>query len=301
MVAKKNMQLLCRSFVRTYATRIYSVNDSFLDNGLISHEHAWFWGWFLTDGNLYRNVIKWQLKYNSYQSLQNLRQIVGSTHPISFSHVNGFQGCYFRFTSKQLQVNIHSLLGCQPNRKTFELKFPAIDEVFLPTLIRSIIDGDGSWLFAIQHQTMRLQITSANKQFLEDVKCAINKYCFNTNKIHGIIDPANKSQNAYRLVYNRKDQLQTIGEWLYPDVHVGTNTYSEYKYNRYKLFHSLFIDGGVTPNKDRAEIIQQFRMKERAKEKQCLDELISMSRNEIDIPPCFRFCSSWHKHFNSKQ
>eukprot|EP01084_Bolivina_argentea_P152643 266240_1 len=175
MAATKNMQLLC---IRTYRTRIYTVNDSFLDRGLISHEHAWFWGWFLTDGNLYRNVIKWQLKYNSYQSLQNLRQIVGSTHPIAFVHTSGHMQCSFKFTSKQLQGTIHSLLGCQPNRKTFELKFPAIDEVFLPTLIRSIIDGDGSWLFAIRDQNMRLQITSSNKEFLEKIQYAINNHCF---------------------------------------------------------------------------------------------------------------------------
>eukprot|EP01084_Bolivina_argentea_P152642 266239_1 len=298
MAATKNMQLLC---IRTYRTRIYTVNDSFLDRGLISHEHAWFWGWFLTDGNLYRNVIKWQLKYNSYQSLQNLRQIVGSTHPIAFMHASGRIKCCFTFSSKQLQGNIQLLLGCQPNRKTFELKFPSIDAIYVPTLIRSIIDGDGSWLFDTHSQSMRLKIASANLQFLEEIQHAINNNCFNTNKMHGGIHAENKTNRAFSLQYSRKDELQAIGEWIYPEIHVGTNTYSEYKYNRYKLFHSLFIDGGVTPNKDRAEIIQQFRMKERAKEKQCLDELISMSRNEIDIPPCFRFCSSWHKHFNSKQ
>ena len=66
----------------------YAINKEFLKDGIVSHEHAWFWGMVLTDGCITfqykRNSIHWQQKYDSYNILERLRAIVDSTHNITF-------------------------------------------------------------------------------------------------------------------------------------------------------------------------------------------------------------------------
>eukprot|EP01084_Bolivina_argentea_P141393 248455_1 len=76
----------------------YSINHQLLDNGLVSHEHAWFWGMVLTDATItcpekndkFR-AIKWHQKYDSYNMLDKLRSIAGSDHPIIFDAYSSTQ------------------------------------------------------------------------------------------------------------------------------------------------------------------------------------------------------------------
>ncbi len=76
---------------RRFSKSKYTINHELLNKGIISHQHAWFWGMFLSDGSLHGNNnkngpkgIRWDLKYDCYGTLESLRNIVNSSHPIFF-------------------------------------------------------------------------------------------------------------------------------------------------------------------------------------------------------------------------
>ncbi len=64
-----NRFLLMKQSKRNYRISPYTLNDNYLDNGLVSHEHAWFWGFLLTDGHVRvgdsgnATGITWNQKY----------------------------------------------------------------------------------------------------------------------------------------------------------------------------------------------------------------------------------------------
>ena len=132
----------------------YAINGSFLDNGIVSHKHAWFWGMFLTDGTMmHRNGqfvgLRWGLRYSCYPMLQGLKRAVDSTHIITFDMWGNQSGntypiCELRLHNTRLADQACALLRCNPRRKTYDLKFPPdIDSQFYSSLLRGIYDGDG--------------------------------------------------------------------------------------------------------------------------------------------------------------
>eukprot|EP01084_Bolivina_argentea_P042785 78867_1 len=284
---------------RQYRTRKYQLNENFLDNGLTSHEHAWFWGWFLTDGGIVKNQMSWDLKYNSYPALEKLRNIMNATYPIHFSarKDNTYQA-RLTVTSQQLCQKAIELMRCPPHRKTFDLQFPhMIDAIYMPSLIRAIVDGDGSWAFHYGQGKINAQITSANKQFLEDIRYVINSNCLNTSTIYGQIYALNPCKKAYDLRFYRPQTCNEIGKWIYPDEIVNSHIYANYRLERFKLFQKIFINEGVLKPDNRIEKIRQFKRNEIQNETDCLNKLILMSKGEIESPPHFHFAPSWYKHF----
>ena len=124
---------------RDYGKAIYSINHEFLDHGIPSHRHAWFWGLFLTDGYVSKtNEISWGQRYDSYPMLDRIRSIVDSTHPLIFKGTNheGALAVQLKLYSKSMAMAAIQLMGCAANRKTFELKFPAqVNPEIYPSLV----------------------------------------------------------------------------------------------------------------------------------------------------------------------
>eukprot|EP01083_Nonionella_stella_P127067 384863_1 len=191
-----------------------SFNETFFDDGIISDEHASVWGLFLTDGclqnkrTIYRNktyeypCLSWVAKYDSYLMLDKIRTIMNSTHTLNFDvNKHGHIFCDMVWNAGNAWKGIESLMGCKIGKKTFHLKFPMnMDSQWYPSLIRTIVDGDGCW--AIHRRTnsgsvfMSLQITSANKEFLESIKNVISLHCLNNQS--GIIYK-HPNSNTYDL------------------------------------------------------------------------------------------------------
>eukprot|EP01084_Bolivina_argentea_P195192 334916_1 len=207
----------------------YSINHSFLDDGLISHEHAWFWGMLLTDGNISisvpsgsrNNTLRWAQKYDSYPMLESIRTVIQSTHPITFlvRKLNNklYPACELNLHSKHLATSASHLIGCMPGRKTFDLKYPeSMDPIFTSSLIRGIVDGDGCWGFMRRKQqrnpTIYLSFSSASITFLQSIQKVINQECLKSSsdpgKIYGV-------KTYFQLNYHCQSELNEIGEWMY--------------------------------------------------------------------------------------
>eukprot|EP01083_Nonionella_stella_P229719 812766_1 len=199
-------QLSTRSFAK------YCINHDFLDNGLISHKHAWFWGLFLTDGSIHcphangtpRGLI-WSQKYDSYPMLETLRSVCGSTHPMIFgTRTDGISlYCLLSLYSSKLACTAQQMLGCVAYRKTFDLVFPEMEEQYLPSIIRGIFEGDGSWVInrVAPYAYMRFSITSASFNFLRTIQRVINEHGLNTIQNTGKIYSHGKH---YELLYTRQ-------------------------------------------------------------------------------------------------
>eukprot|EP01083_Nonionella_stella_P230097 813766_1 len=285
-----------------------SFNETFFDDGIISDEHASVWGLFLTDGCLHNSRVKskcgtkmyeyprlsWQAKYDSYLMLDKIRTIMDSTHTLNFDvNKQGSISCGTRWNAGNAWKCIESLMGCKMGEKTFHLKFPMhMDSQWYSSLIRTIVDGDGCW--AIQRRKnsgsvkMCLRISSANKEFLESIKNVISLYCLNTQS--GTMCKHNNS-NTYELAYCSQMSCNKIGRWLYTSEIIGNDLLFEVprKYSRFRLFQQLFVNENKPKPQDRRRIVDAFVTEESRKEAQILNELIAMSRGQIEFLPHYHF------------
>lgn len=273
-----------------------------MDNGIVSHQHAWLWGMLLTDGHIAarprNHSIRWRQKYDSYTVLEKLRNIIGSTHNITFVP-NGKNGKYMasllNITNKNLALTAIGILGCHPSRKTFDLKFPNVDPAFLPSLIRGIHDGDGSWSFNCRkYAQLKFVIVSANVRFLESIKSCINKYALQTDADAGKL--CLHGNNCYVLNYTAQSHIQTIGNWMYNSEYMD-GAFMERKYNRFVLFDKIFLNETSIPSKDRVEQFMILRETERKEAEQQMQSLILMSQGQIRCPEHFHFSPGFFRKF----
>eukprot|EP01084_Bolivina_argentea_P064151 117037_1 len=88
-----------------------------------------------------------------------------------------------------------------------------MDPVFTSSLIRGIVDGDGSWEFRRTTASIALSISSANITFLQSVQKAINEMCLKSCSEAGLI--YHKGANAFQLNYLKQSECNQIGEWMY--------------------------------------------------------------------------------------
>ena len=123
-----NRTSLLNRFRISTRTVKYRVNHSFLDKGIISHGHAWFWGLLLTDGNVSSNGtegrvnrVKWKFKYDEHVVLEKLRALADSTHPICFGADRQYYFCELGLNSTRLAGSAVALLDCDARKKTFNL------------------------------------------------------------------------------------------------------------------------------------------------------------------------------------
>ena len=298
--------VLCSSICQRRYVQTYAINSSFLDNGITSHEHAWFWGMLLTDGYIRisskTREVSWHQKYDIYPTLEKIRNIAGSTHPITFS-IPSSQGdyvsCRLIITSTRLATQAQILLGCHQSRKTFELQFPAdVDPALMPSLIRGIHDGDGCWeisLSKIQSESsMTFSIASANAEFLRSIQVCINQHALNTSgKIGSII--SEKGKRCGYLKYFKQELLQAIRRWSYRVDNLD-NAFMHQKYDRFKFFENVFMQKHIS-RVDRKVAIEQYRAKEQRAQENTLNELIRMCNGEISRPGHFHFAPAFVRKF----
>eukprot|EP01084_Bolivina_argentea_P064150 117036_1 len=91
-----------------------------------------------------------------------------------------------------------------------------MDPVFTSSLIRGIVDGDGSWILTRRkHQrnpAIRLSFSSASITFLQSIQKAINRECLKSSSDRGKIY---SDKLYFQLQYHCQSELNEIGEWMY--------------------------------------------------------------------------------------
>ena len=152
---------------------IYVNNNYFSEQ---NHNMAYIMGFFAADGNISKNGnrIQSQLSIKDKSQLEMIHNEIGGCDVYEYLS-NGYKSCGWHCYSAQIKKDLANY-GIIPN-KTGTLKIPKnLNKEYWKDFIRGYFDGDGS-IFK-DNGGIRLSITSANKEILED----INNY-FKENNI----------------------------------------------------------------------------------------------------------------------
>src|SRR3989338_1938799 len=147
--------------------RKYAINLNFFKNW--NPEMAYILGLFFSDGNVGcdKRQINIHLNQKDHYILEKISQIMRSNRPVRiYSNAS-----YLRVDGRVI-VNDLIKLGCVP-RKSLILKFPRIEDRFLPHFIRGFFDGDGSIHFN-KPNTIKVAFIST-KHFIMGLQKSLNR------------------------------------------------------------------------------------------------------------------------------
>ena len=257
-------------------------------------------GWISTQKGIPRS-IQWHQRFDSYTMLESLRFMVNSSSPIIFGsttcHSRIFPTSRLTLRSLELSSRAQIILGCETNRKTFDLEFPSdIDDIFLPSLVRGIFDGDGSWGFQRNggYPFIDFRIASANVNFLSAIERIINQQALHTTKVKKRIYKMN-NQNCHQLAYRTQREVIQIGNWMYQHHDLKNHDlFMKQKYARFKLIKTILE---YKPS-EKLAMINAFAEQEKIDRDELLKKLILLSTEADDSQNCpshFRFAKSFDR------
>lgn len=183
--------------------RKYVINDSY---NFHSHNGAWILGLFASDGYLpntkgAKNRMILTLQRRDEDCLQLIKQELQYSGPINrYESTTGFPNSSLAFTSSKIREQFESF-GIV-NAKTFKLQHLPnnLEKEYMIDYLRGYFDGDGS--IFLKSNFIATSFTSANKQFLEEIK----EYLSDTLNLKG--GSIAKDHNAYQLHYEKADSLK---------------------------------------------------------------------------------------------
>lgn len=168
-----------------------------------SYDKAYFLGFFITDGNVYGNDVRLQLKKESKYILETLKQKTLSENQIREDNKRGL----VTFSTKRKKwVNDLSQYGVVPN-KTFTVYFPEIPDEYLSHFIRGLIDGDG-WI-TLKGQQIGFCGNETLVTQLRDV--LVKKLDVFPVKV------IKTGEHLYQICWCSKGDMKKIGEYIYQD------------------------------------------------------------------------------------
>ncbi|MCD5322847.1 MULTISPECIES: LAGLIDADG family homing endonuclease [Pontibacillus] len=182
--------------------RKYSVNEHFFKTW--THEMAWVLGLFVTDGCVNQtNSISFAQKDErilrmiaKHMDAENNIIPPSSTRNISTLIIN----------SKILKNDLKNL-GILSN-KSRTVKFPEVPDVYLPSFVRGVIDGDG-W---VQKTGYVMNVTSASNKFALELLKVFQKW-----KLRSEIktETTKNGKEIYRIWVKGKETLPELANIIY--------------------------------------------------------------------------------------
>lgn len=208
--------------VKTRKGNKYSINSNSFAN--INHYSAYWLGMLLTDGYLNKeNEISLCLKDKEH--IEKFKSFLKSNHKICTKTINLNNKKYYAYSLSFKDTIIYkdlNKLGCY-NNKSFTVRLPLLEELYMPDLIRGIFDGDGSTTNKSNTTSNSINIVSANIDFLNDIRSVLEK-----NLI--IVNGINKSRNLYNLrISVKKENLKRFFNYIYKNS--DTSNRLNRKYN----------------------------------------------------------------------
>lgn len=193
-------------------------------NEINTSEKAYFLGLMFSDGSVFDSGI--YIKMKDEDILLKFKKALQAEQPVKKVYYGGYEAYIIQIYSKRLSNSL-SLLGCTKN-KTRTIRFPDIPKELHSHFIRGFFDGDGSLILNKELGKTQFNITSASKQFLEDLKPIISE-------VSGTKGGISKETN-YEVWHLRfcGRKVQDIMDWLYKDATV----YLQRKYRKYLMIGS---------------------------------------------------------------
>ena len=147
-----------------------------------NHNMAYILGFLAADGNVSAkdNRIQSQLSKKDIDHLEKIHQEIGGSEVYTYFS-NGYECCGWHCFSAQIKKDL-ATYGIIPH-KTGKIRIPQkLEKEYWKDFIRGFFDGDGS-IFK-DEQGIRLSITSANKEILEDINTFLKENEIKPSKIY---------------------------------------------------------------------------------------------------------------------
>lgn len=180
------------------------------------YDKAYFLGFFITDGNVYGNDVRLQLKKESKPILEVLK-----TKTLSENKIREDKRGFVTFSVKRKKwVEDLSQYGVIPN-KTFLVYFPEIPDKYLSHFIRGLIDGDG-W---ISYKGKQIGFCGNEKLVTQLRDKLVEKLNVFPVKI------LKTGKNLFQVCWCSNGDIKKIGAFLYEDK---KDCYLNTKFENYK-------------------------------------------------------------------
>ena len=215
----------------------YYCDASFFEN-IDSEEKAYWLGFIVADGNVYKNSFSLALASVDRAHILRLRSALKSTHPIKevtspahfsqvIGHVRETECCRFVVTSPRLTESLRRL-GVVDN-KSLIVKWPEIATHLEKHFLRGVVDGDGCFSLG---KTGDMSFSIAGSESIvrtaEEVlakRCGINRH------------KVRKIRNHYLVQLCGNKQIGKIASFLYEDASI----YLPRKYDKVKHLMALGV------------------------------------------------------------
>lgn len=203
--------------------QFFDINENFFSGW--SHKMAYVLGLIITDGCISETGTV-SLCINDKELLEKVKKVMGSEHNITASrHQKGLH--YFHFTRERMTKDL-GRFGILP-RKSLIVKFPAVQEEYLPDFIRGVFDGDGSVFFDKRRPKfpLRSKFVSGSEDFIEGLQKSLE---YLGMPVRTIYKQKTKNGWSYMFIYDHKDSIKLFNI-LYKNVQNGL--FLERKYKRF--------------------------------------------------------------------
>lgn len=203
----------------------HSINEDFF-NVINNEAKAYFLGLMYSDGSVTNN--QFYLKLKDEDIIIKFKKCLESSAPIQRRYNGNYDSYCLTISSKKSCSNLIKW-GCVPN-KTKIIQLPKLREDLYRHFIRGFFDGDGCLQLHDKIYRCRFDLTSASKQFLEQLRPIIT----NIARTNGSLNKETK-YSVWHLNYSGH-QVADILDWLYKD----SNFYLKRKYDKYQILKTNY-------------------------------------------------------------
>jgi hypothetical protein len=194
----------------------YSFDNSLFEE-IDTQEKAYWLGFIASDGCIFRNTIKIGLAIKDISHLEKFRLFMRSTHPIHTysqkSHGKIHESCEICIGSKKVVNDLEKLNVGRMKSKT--LMPPLIEDGYVNSYLRGIIDGDGCFSIVNKKQ-LRLSIISS----LQMCEFIMNTFVEKCGVIRTKIITEKRSDDMYYCYFGGNEKTKRIANYLYTSATV---------------------------------------------------------------------------------
>lgn len=243
--------------------RKYKVNEDFFKEW--SHEMAWVFGFFVADG--YITEENHQLGFT--QKYDDILKIIASymDADLNIQYSDNRVPCLI-INSKIMKQDLVKM-GVT-NNKSFDMPFPYVPKVFLPSFIRGIIEGDG-W---VDSKGYGVNITTGSSRLADGLKSVFTDWELFSEIKSEISDNNN---TIYRVWVKGKNDVLKLSEIIYSTP--VDNDCFEYKRIRMSQRNEFYISQTISD--EMIKVVDNNRTVFKTYiNKNTLDELKEMAKRE---------------------
>jgi hypothetical protein len=194
--------------------RKHKVNEDFFK--VWSHEMAWVLGLIVTDGCIHKKLHTISITQKNEEILRLVSKYMNADYvlaPVAKTRKTPT----LIINSKEIKADLEKIGICA--KKSLTISFPTVPEIYLPSFIRGVIDGDG-W---VQKTGYVMNITTGSKEFAEGLLSVFQSWKLRSEIS---LQTSSSGNSVYRVWVKGKEVLPELAKIIYNET---IEPYTSYK------------------------------------------------------------------------